>query len=131
MTLTTNQVAEAIQVSLRQLQWWHERRIVNPAIDGHTRAWSKGDVFNALLVARLRSKRVSLQRIRKLLASLPLEKVQAQEDAVIIVRRRGVRICTEDAALRALDLESGAVAVVMIAPLLEMLSREERRHRVQ
>jgi DNA-binding transcriptional MerR regulator len=123
MTFSTLQVAEAAQVSIRQLQFWDERRVIQPSQHGHRRVYEQEDLFKTLLVARLRSKGVSLQRIRALLKSLPLEKLRIQEDAVILVRRRGMRICNEEAAVRAMDLEDGPVWVVAIQPLLAILKK--------
>lgn len=132
MTYTTNQVASAAQVSLRQLQWWDERRVVSPDPglahgSGHLRVWDDGELFKVLLVARMRSKGLSLQRIRKLLVSLPLEKLKHQTEAVLLIRTRGMRICGEEASVRAMDLEDGPVWVICIAPLLQRLRETERR----
>lgn len=131
MTFSTSQVAEAAQVTLRQLQWWDERRVVHPLHKGGDRLYDEEDLFKTLLVARMRQKGVSLQRVRACLKSLPLEKVQAQEDAVLLIRKRGMRICGEEAAVRAMDLENGPVWVICIAPLLAVLQKEMRKKALQ
>jgi DNA-binding transcriptional MerR regulator len=137
MTFSTSQVAEDAQVTFRCLQWWTERRVVSPVIEpsasgsGKVRSWTEEDLFKTMIVARMRSKGISLQRVRVCLRNLPMEKLRAQEDAVIIVRRKSMRICGEEAALRALDLETGPVCVVLIAPLLAMLEKEMRKKALQ
>lgn len=122
MTFSTNQVAAAAQVTLRQLQWWDEHRVVSSGIFGHQRQWDKDALFKVLIIARLRSKGVSLQRIRVVLKSLPLEKLQAQEDAVMLVRRKGMIICGYEAMVKATDQEKGPIWIVAIAPLVERLN---------
>lgn len=131
MTFSTNQVAEAAKVSLRQLQWWDERRVVQPYHEGHRRLYDEGGLFKTLLLAKMRAKGLSLHRIRGLLKTLPLEKLQAQEDAFVMIRRKGMRICSEEAAIRAMDLEEGPVWVICVAPLLDVLKREARKKAAQ
>lgn len=131
MTFSTNQVAEAAQISLRQLQWWDERRVVEPVHQGHRRVYDNGDFFKVLLLARMRAKGLSLQRIRGLLKSLPLEKLQVQKDAVMIIRKKGMIIRYEADATRNMDLEDGPVWVICIGPLLVKLNHETRRKSAQ
>lgn len=123
MTFSTVQVAEAAQVSIRQLQWWDERRIVQPRQSGHQRLYDDVKFFKALLVGRMRAKKISLQRIRVAIAALPIEKLMAEEDACVLMRRKGMRICTEEQAVRAMDSEDGPVWVIRVAPLLSTLRR--------
>lgn len=127
MTFSTHQVAAAAQVTLRQLQWWTERGIIPVGIEKHERKWDEGKLFKALLVARLRSKGLSLQRVRQLLIALPLNKISEQPEAVLLIRRKGMRICTEESLLRAMDLENGPVWVICVSSLLEVLKRESRK----
>lgn len=124
MTFSTNQVAEAAQVTLRQLQWWDEHRVVSSGVIGHQRHWDRDALFKVLIVAKLRAKGCSLQRIRAVLKSLPLEKLQAQEDAVLLIRRKGMRICGDEVALRAADEENGPVWIVALAPIMQKLTDE-------
>jgi DNA-binding transcriptional MerR regulator len=129
MTLNTNEVAAAAQVSLRQLQYWHEHGLVKPDLNyRHFRSFDKDSLFKTLLVAKMRSKAIPLQRIRKVLKSLHVDHVKP--DSILIIRNCGsFRACTEDTLLRALDLENGPVYVVFIAPLIEILNREIRKRR--
>jgi DNA-binding transcriptional MerR regulator len=127
MTFSTTQVAEAAQVTLRQLQWWDERDLIVPAHEKHSRVYDTDDFFKTLLVARMRSKGLSLQRVRACLKSLPLENLQRNPEAVLLIRRKGMRICSEEAAVRAMDLENGPAWVICVAPLLEVLRMHIRK----
>jgi DNA-binding transcriptional MerR regulator len=125
--MTSLQVSLAAQVSLRQLQWWDERHVVQPQHAGHKRTYDRVAFFKTLLVARLRNKGVSLQRIRKAIASLPIEKLMEQSEACLMVKRKGVQLCTREQIAALLDLENGLVSVVCMASLIEILRREMRR----
>jgi DNA-binding transcriptional MerR regulator len=129
MTLSTNEVAIAAQVSLRQLQWWDERRVVMPGQVGHKRLYDAEGLFKTLLVARMRKKQVSLQRIRKALASLPIAKLMAETEACLLMKRKAMQICMKDQIVRWMDLEDGQVSVICIAPLIYILNREIRKRR--
>ncbi len=63
-------VARLAGVSLRQLQWWDERKLVSPRQDNHRRIYAPEQVLEILTVASLRRKRLSLQRIRRVLRLL-------------------------------------------------------------
>jgi DNA-binding transcriptional MerR regulator len=63
-------VARLAGVSLRQLQWWDERKLVSPRQDNHRRIYAPDQVLEILTVASLRRKRLSLQRIRRVLRLL-------------------------------------------------------------
>ena len=60
-------VARLSGVSLRQLQWWDERKLVSPRIEDHRRLYTSEQVLEILIVAALRRKGLSLQKLRKVL----------------------------------------------------------------
>src|ERR1051326_2343945 len=62
---TTAQVARIASVSLRQLQWWDERNVVSPRQDGHSRVYTRNEVFAVMLFAELRARKYSLQKLRR------------------------------------------------------------------
>jgi DNA-binding transcriptional MerR regulator len=66
-------VARIAQVSLRQLQWWDERKVVSPRHEGHKRVYSPGEVVEITVIAELRRKGFSLQKIRRVLRFLQRE----------------------------------------------------------
>jgi DNA-binding transcriptional MerR regulator len=61
------EVARLAGVSLRQMQWWDERKLVSPRIKDHRRVYIAEQVLEILAVAALRRKGLSLQKIRKVL----------------------------------------------------------------
>lgn len=63
-------VARLAGVSLRQLQWWDERKLISPRKDDHRRIYAPEQVLEVLTVAALRRKGLSLKKIRKVLRQL-------------------------------------------------------------
>jgi len=59
---TSNDVARISGVSLRQLQWWDERKVVSPRQDGHKRVYVPEEVVEISVIAELRRKGFSLQK---------------------------------------------------------------------
>ena len=70
---TSSQVVELTGISPRQLQWWDERGLVSPARRGRNRLYSMADVTEISVIAELRSKGFSLQRVRKVIRFLQRE----------------------------------------------------------
>jgi DNA-binding transcriptional MerR regulator len=60
-------------VSLRQLQWWDERKVVSPRHEGHKRVYATEEVVEVTVIAELRRKGFSLQKIRRVLRFLQKE----------------------------------------------------------
>ena len=63
-------VARLAGISLRQLQWWDERKLVSPRQEGHRRVYVPEQVLEILTVAVLRRKGLSLQKVRRILRLL-------------------------------------------------------------
>ena len=70
---SSNDVASMTGVSLRQLQWWDEQGVVSPVQRGHRRMYQLHEVIEVALITELRSKGISLQKIRKVLGFLKNE----------------------------------------------------------
>ncbi len=70
---TSADVSRLAGVSLRQLQWWDERKVVSPRHEGHKRVYSSADVIEVSVISELRRKGFSLQKIRKVLRFLQRE----------------------------------------------------------
>lgn len=70
---SSRQVAALAGISLRQLQWWDERNVVSPRHVGHKRIYSPQDVLEISVIAELRRKGFSLQKIRRVLRYLQRE----------------------------------------------------------
>ena len=63
-------VARIAGVSLRQLQWWDEQKVVSPRHEGHRRVYAPAEVVEISVIAELRRKGFSLQKIRRVLRFL-------------------------------------------------------------
>src|ERR1700724_4745318 len=72
-TYSSSEVSEVAEVSLRQLQWWDERKVVSPRHEGHRRVYFPAEVIEITVIAELRRKGFSLQKIRRVLRFLQKE----------------------------------------------------------
>ena len=72
-TYTSTDVAKIAGVSLRQLQWWDEKKVVSPRHEGHKRIYLPEEVIEITVIAELRRKGFSLQKIRRVLRFLQRE----------------------------------------------------------
>ena len=66
-------VSRLAGVSLRQLQWWDEQKVVSPRHEGHKRVYQIEEVVEISVIAELRRKGFSLQKIRRTLRFLQRE----------------------------------------------------------
>ncbi len=74
-TYNSLDVAELTGVSLRQLQWWDEQGLVTPKQASHRRMYTTFEVLQVSLITELRSKGMSLQKIRPLLDHLEPQRI--------------------------------------------------------
>src|SRR5579871_1120704 len=79
---TSTEVARICDVSLRQLQWWDERSVVSPRQDGHKRVYLPQEVLEVSVIAELRRKGFSLQKIRRVLRFLQKDMGKRLSDAL-------------------------------------------------
>src|SRR5271167_4671270 len=79
---TSGEVARIAGVSLRQLQWWDERNVVSPRQEGHRRVYLPHEVVEVSVIAELRAKGFSLQKIRRVVRFLQKETGKRLSDAV-------------------------------------------------
>ncbi|HYM09432.1 MAG TPA: MerR family transcriptional regulator, partial [Bryobacterales bacterium] len=70
---TSLDVSRVSGVSLRQLQWWDEQGVVSPGHSGHRRLYQPEEVIEVAVIAELRRKGFSLQKIRRVLKFLQKE----------------------------------------------------------
>ena len=70
---SSREVAALTGITLRQLQWWDERKIVVPGRQGRRRLYSLGNLAELAVIAELREKGFSLQRVRKVVRALERE----------------------------------------------------------
>src|SRR5260221_5878736 len=72
-TYSSSEVSDVAGVSLRQLQWWDERKVVSPRHEGHRRVYHAEEVVEITVIAELRRKGFSLQKIRRVIRFLQRE----------------------------------------------------------
>ena len=72
-TYSSSDASRIAEVSLRQLQWWDERKVVSPSHEGHRRIYLAAEVIEITVIAELRRKGFSLQKIRRVLRFLQRE----------------------------------------------------------
>jgi DNA-binding transcriptional MerR regulator len=112
-TFTSTDVAKIAQVSLRQLQWWDERKVVSPRHEGHKRIYLAEEVIEITVIAELRRKGFSLQKIRRVLRFLQREMGRRLADVMSTDSRLhlltdGKSIYLEDQQDRIIDLLKNA-----------------------
>src|SRR5450756_1548266 len=69
----SSDVSRICGVSLRQLQWWDEQKVVSPRHEGHKRVYLPEEAIEITVIAELRRKGFSLQKIRRVLRFLQRE----------------------------------------------------------
>lgn len=121
MTYSTNQVAELSGVTIRVLQWWDERHIVSPQHEGHSRIYTRDETVDAMLIATIRRKGVSLQRVRRI-----MERVRrVKTDAGFFIVVSGIRVSLFEEEAPALSYAATAPRSVVV---IEMESIYRRIH---
>jgi DNA-binding transcriptional MerR regulator len=109
----SSEVAKLARVSLRQLQWWDEKHVVSPRHQGHRRMYSAEEVLEVTVIAELRHKGFSLQKLRRVLRYLQrdmdrrLSDVLAGESSLHLLTD-GKSIYLEDSEERVIDILKNA-----------------------
>jgi MerR HTH family regulatory protein len=109
----SSEVARICGVSLRQLQWWDERNVVSPRQDGHKRIYMAEEVVEISVIAELRRKGFSLQKIRRVMRFLQRDMGRRLSEALasssdVHLLTDGKSIYLEDAPSRIIDLLKGS-----------------------
>jgi DNA-binding transcriptional MerR regulator len=134
-TFSSSDVAEVAGVSLRQLQWWDERKVVSPRHEGHRRVYFPAEVIEITVIAELRRKGFSLQKIRRVLRFLQREMgrrlaevLQASSQLHLVTD--GKSIYLEDQHERIIDILKNArqpMFVVCVSDQARRLNDSERK----
>lgn len=124
----SSEVARICNVSLRQLQWWDERNVVSPRQDGHKRIYMPQEVVEISVIAELRRKGFSLQRIRRVLRFLQKDMGKRLSDALaassdIHLLTDGKSIYLEDAPNRIIDLLKNARQPMFLVCVTDQVKR--------
>jgi DNA-binding transcriptional MerR regulator len=127
-TYTSTDVARIAQVSLRQLQWWDERKVVSPRHEGHKRIYLPEEVIEITVIAELRRKGFSLQKIRRVLRFLQREmgrrlaEVLSSESRLHLLTD-GKSIFLEDQQDRIIDLLKNARQPMFLVSVSDQVKR--------
>ena len=125
---TSNDVARISGVSLRQLQWWDERKVVSPRQDGHKRVYVPEEVVEISVIAELRRKGFSLQKIRRVLKYMQKEMGKRLGDALasetdVHLLTDGRSIFLEESPDRIIDLLKNARQPMFLVCVTDQLRR--------
>src|SRR3984957_8604281 len=134
-TYSSIEVADVAQVSLRQLQWWDERKVVSPRHEGHRRVYYTAEVIEITVIAELRRKGFSLQKIRRVLRFL--QKEMGKRLAEVIAATSNLHLVTdgksiylEDQHDRIIDILKNArqpMFLVSVSDQARRLTETERK----
>ena len=134
-TFSSNEVSDVAGVSLRQLQWWDERKVVSPRHEGHRRVYNPAEVIEITVIAELRRKGFSLQKIRRVLRFLQKEmgkrlaELMASNSELHLVTD-GKSIFLEDSHDRIIDIMKNArqaMFLVCVSDQARRLTVAERK----
>lgn len=131
---TSSEVTKIAGVSLRQLQWWDERRVVSPRHEGHKRVYSPEEVVEITVIAELRRKGFSLQKIRRVLRFLQREMGKRlgeimSRDSEFHLLTDGKAIYLEDRHERIIDILKGAKQPMFLVCVSDQVRRLDAKLR--
>ncbi len=129
-TFNSSEVARIAGVSLRQLQWWDERKVVSPRHEGHKRVYRPVEVIEVTVIAELRRKGFSLQKIRRVLRFLQREMGRRLADVLdagseLHLLTDGKSIYLEDKESRIIDLLKNARQPMFLVCVTDQARRLE------
>ena len=124
----SSEVARICGVSLRQLQWWDERNVVSPRQDGHKRIYMTEEVVEISVIAELRRKGFSLQKIRRVLRFLQRDMGKRLSEAItassdVHLLTDGKSIYLEEAPNRIIDLLKNARQPMFLVCVTDQVRR--------
>ena len=124
----SSEVARICAVSLRQLQWWDERNVVSPRQDGHKRIYMPEEVVEISVIAELRRKGFSLQKIRRVLRFLQRDMGKRLSEALssasdVHLLTDGKSIYLEETPSRIIDLLKNARQPMFLVCVTDQVKR--------
>lgn len=127
-TFSSSDVSRIAQVSLRQLQWWDERKVVSPRHEGHKRVYLPQEVIEITVIAELRRKGFSLQKIRRVLRFLQREMGRRLSDVLasdsnLHLVTDGKSIYLEDQQERIIDILKNAKQPMFLVSVSDQVRR--------
>lgn len=131
---TSAEVARIAGVSLRQLQWWDEQKVVSPRHEGHRRVYAPGEVVEISVIAELRRKGFSLQKIRRVVKWLQREMGKRLSDVLggaseMHLLTDGKSIYLEDSQSRIIDILKNAKQPMFLVCVSDQVRRLQATQR--
>lgn len=126
---TSAQIATLTGLSLRQLQWWDERKVLMPRHAQHRRYYDRSQALEALILSDARRRGVTLQCLRKILAKLRKMKpeVESLSTCFLVIESGGnATIHIADGATQAASIGARSKTPVLLigcAALFDKLDR--------
>ena len=127
-SFTSIEVAQLTGITLRQLQWWDEQKIVMPSRQGHRRIYSLDDLAEVAIICDLRRRGFSLQKIRHVVCFLQKElgrrlvqTVRAADEYHLLTD--GKHIYLEDSARGVVDLLKNSQQPMLTVCLSDTIER--------
>ncbi len=127
-SFSSQDVSSITGVSLRQLQWWDEKKVVSPRQEGHRRLYLAEEVLEISLIAELRRKGFSLQKIRRVLRFMQKQVGKRlmevlDEQAELHLVTDGKTIHLEEDAKRIIDLMKNARLPMFLVCISDQIRR--------
>lgn len=134
-TYSSQDVSAVASVSLRQLQWWDERKVVSPDHSGHRRTYDAAEVIEITVIAELRRKGFSLQKIRRVLKFLQKEMGKRLAEVMDVhsdlhLVTDGKAVFLEDKHVRIIDILKNAnqpMFLVSVSDQARRLTQPDRK----
>jgi DNA-binding transcriptional MerR regulator len=123
----TAEVARVAGVTLRQLQVWEEKRIAIASRSGRVRLYTASQALFVVVVAELRRRGLSFQRLRRLSATLGelLEDHQIIRHQCAFILTDGHQVQFADSPNKTLELVSNFSRPIVCFSLADCLNRIE------
>jgi DNA-binding transcriptional MerR regulator len=121
--LSSNDISAIAGLSLRQVQWHSETKILRPRIHGHFREFAFKDALLACFVADLRDKGLSLARLRRLLPRLRLFAENAAPDRIITTNGTKAEMQPPEEAVKAIVNAKEGIYLICVNDQIEKISR--------
>ena len=125
---SSSEISEIAGVSLRQLQWWDEQKVVSPRHEGHKRVYLAEEAVEIAAIAELRRKGFSLQKIRRVLRFL--EKEMTRRVSEVFSATTEMHLVTDGKAVyleadpnRIIDIFKNAVQPMFLVCVTDLVNR--------
>jgi DNA-binding transcriptional MerR regulator len=133
---SSSDVSQLAGITLRQLQWWDERKIVSPRKQGRRRLYSLPQVLEILIAGQLRHRGLSLQKVRRIVRLLqrPLEQMDGAHsqhlDWFVLTDGQSVQVEHQaDGVIRAMAGARKPMYLVSLADAMQRLAEGARADR--